>query len=137
MTPDAIATLMSRAYVWQTPWSAAAVTDTLNLPTTRLWSEPGSVLIMQVIAGEGEILALATDPDCQRNGLARKVLTTAHVALQSQSVTRILLDVAAPNAPARALYGAMGYVQVGLRPRYYPQPGADPADAVVMARDLP
>jgi [ribosomal protein S18]-alanine N-acetyltransferase len=44
----------------------------------------------------------------------------------------MLLEVAAGNAPARALYAAAGFAEVGKRRRYYP----DGSDALVLAAAL-
>jgi ribosomal-protein-alanine N-acetyltransferase len=44
----------------------------------------------------------------------------------------MFLEVAAPNAPARALYAGRGYAQVGLRRGYY----AFDIDALVLRRAL-
>jgi ribosomal-protein-alanine N-acetyltransferase len=44
---------------------------------------------------------------------------------------KIFLEVSADNRPARALYEKRGYVQVGIRPKYY-----DGADAVIMEKAL-
>ena len=37
----------------------------------------------------------------------------------------LTLEVRASNLPARALYGKLGFVQVGLRPKYYQNPRED------------
>lgn len=50
--------------------------------------------------------------------------------------TRAFLEVAATNSPARALYAAEGWEQVGQRPRYYTAPDGSRPDALVLARDL-
>ena len=44
----------------------------------------------------------------------------------------MFLEVSLTNIAAQALYGRMGFTQVGRRRRYYP----DGADALVMRRDI-
>ena len=44
---------------------------------------------------------------------------------------KIFLEVAENNVPARALYEHNGYVQVGVRPKYY-----DGTDAILMEKIL-
>ncbi len=43
------------------------------------------------------------------------------------------LEVRRSNAPAIALYGALGYRQVGMRPRYYAE---ENEDAIVMTLEF-
>jgi ribosomal-protein-alanine N-acetyltransferase len=50
-----------------------------------------------------------------------------------RGAVEIFLEVAEPNAAARALYACAGAREVGRRPRYY----ADGADALVLRIDLP
>jgi ribosomal-protein-alanine N-acetyltransferase len=45
-----------------------------------------------------------------------------------QGAERLFLEVATGNAPARALYAAMGFVEIGQRRHYYP----DGDDALIM-----
>jgi ribosomal-protein-alanine N-acetyltransferase len=45
----------------------------------------------------------------------------------------VTLEVRRTNAPAQALYRAMGFRQVGVRPRYYAEEGED---AIIMTLDL-
>ena len=40
------------------------------------------------------------------------------------------------NAPARALYAALGYRQIGLRKRYYRRGDGSREDAILLGRDL-
>ena len=44
----------------------------------------------------------------------------------------MFLEVSLTTAAAQALYGRMGFIQVGRRRRYYP----DGADALVMRRNI-
>ena len=48
-----------------------------------------------------------------------------------KGVKHIFLEVAVDNAPARAMYEQLGFVQVGVRPKYY-----DGIDAIVMRKDI-
>ena len=51
--------------------------------------------------------------------------------LKKSGVKHIFLEVAADNTPARALYEQNGFVQIGVRPRYY-----DGVDAIMMRKDI-
>jgi ribosomal-protein-alanine N-acetyltransferase len=48
----------------------------------------------------------------------------------------MILEVAATNAAARALYAGLGYLPAGRRPRYYTRPAAPPVDALVLRHPL-
>jgi ribosomal-protein-alanine N-acetyltransferase len=119
----------------------------------RAWSEPEFEAILQtdgvLIAGdargfvlsrrvldEAEVLTLATDPDHRRQGIARGFLGEIERQLQALGVTRQFLEVAAGNAPARALYGAMGYEQIARRRGYFKLPDGTQDDAVILQKML-
>ena len=51
----------------------------------------------------------------------------------SQGATRMALEVAVDNAPAIALYRALGFVTVGRRKGYYARAGGGAIDAAIMA----
>ena len=46
-------------------------------------------------------------------------------ALKAKEVYCLTLEVRASNAPAKALYEALGFAQVGRRPNYYRNPKED------------
>lgn len=96
------------------------------------------------IVGYGGIRALAGDADAdiqtialaaERRGAGdgRRLLYALLRATVERRAKQVFLDVRDDNAPARGLYEAEGFVEIGRRPRYY-QP--DDVDAVVMRLDL-
>jgi ribosomal-protein-alanine N-acetyltransferase len=48
----------------------------------------------------------------------------------------VFLEVAADNAPAQSLYRSAGFAECGLRREYYPRPGAQAVDALLMRKAL-
>jgi ribosomal protein S18 acetylase RimI-like enzyme len=95
-------------------------------------SDPGVVGYV-VTASAGDVVDLqriAVHPSRRRQGLARTLLARACVDLDGD---RLLLEVAAGNAPALAFYAAEGFAEVARRRGYY----RDGSDAVVMQRPLP
>lgn len=75
-----------------------------------------------------EIPVLATHPDHQGQGWMRKLLQQLFDTICQDA--EIWLEVHEANAPARALYQALGFVEVGRRPRYY----SDGGTAVLLSR---
>ncbi|CUH75410.1 ribosomal protein S18-alanine N-acetyltransferase [Tropicibacter naphthalenivorans] len=137
MTPEQLADISARAYVYLHPWSAGDFADTLARPIALLTTTTHAFVLGQVIVDEAEILALATDPDAQGRGEGRRVLTQFERDAQKRGAASVFLEVAAQNAPARALYTACGYRQTGLRKDYYNSPLGGRDDAILMSKTLP
>ena len=83
-------------------------------------------------ADEGEILNLAVAPPGRRRGLGRALVRGVLDALTSRGARAIYLEVRESNAPARALYAAHGFREVGRRKQYYRRPVED---AIVLRLD--
>ena len=83
-------------------------------------------------ADEGEILNLAVSPAGRRHGLGRALVEKAVATLRERGVGQIYLEVRESNAPARALYAARGFKEVGRRKQYYRRPVED---AIVLRLD--
>ena len=136
MTPEDMAGLMVRAYRHQTPWRASDIEGLLGRSVTRVYTAETGFLIAQVIADEAEILALATDPAAQRQGIASRLLDEFHADTGSAGVVRTVLDVAEDNLPARALYSRHGYTETARRAGYYPRRDGPAAAALLMSRTV-
>lgn len=130
MSPDHLAALHARAFSRPPPWSAMSFARTLADPACFLCHRPGAFLLARAVADEAELLTLATDPAHRRQGLARTLLADFAAQAQARGAVLAFLEVAEGNAPARALYAADGWVQVGRR-RDYLGPGQD---ALVLKR---
>lgn len=80
----------------------------------------------QTVLGEADMMNVAVSPDYRRQGIGRALVLALEKALQTQMQAAILtLEVRDSNAPAIALYAALGFVQVGLRKNYYQHPKED------------
>ena len=79
-----------------------------------------------------EIDLVGVDPAHRRAGLARRLLTHLIESEQRAGAREVRLELAASNAPARALYEGLDFVVVGRRARYYP----DGDDALLLTRRL-
>lgn len=71
---------------------------------------------------EYEIHTIGVDPAYQGQGIGRRMLTEL---LGHASGGAVFLEVRTDNKPAIALYESFGFVNVGLRRRYYRASGAD------------
>lgn len=87
----------------------------------------------QVVLDEGELHFVVVRPERRRGGLGRQLLAAFVGAAEAAGATRLFLEVHEANAPARALYRAEGWREVGRRPGYYADGGA----AIVMGRSAP
>ena len=83
-------------------------------------------------ADEGEILNLAVAPSGRRRGMGRALVEAMLRLLTERGVHQVYLEVRESNAPARALYAAQGFREVGRRKQYYRRPVED---AIVLRRD--
>lgn len=137
MTPEDLARLHARAFSMPRPWSAAEFADLLASPHVFLVNEGAAFALGRVIAGEAELLTIATDPDHRRKGLARRTMTGFDRAAAGRGAVIAFLEVAATNAPAIALYTACGWQGTGLRKGYYRAPDGTGIDARIMGKSLP
>jgi ribosomal-protein-alanine N-acetyltransferase len=116
------------------PWTRRGLEDELARDVARCRvarDVPGGPVlayaIWWTIAGEQQLLAVATARDARRRGLARALLEDM---LAESGATECFLDVRASNAAAIALYEALGFAHVTTRAGYY----RDGEDARVMSR---
>jgi ribosomal-protein-alanine N-acetyltransferase len=78
---------------------------------------------------ESWVQNIAVKRTAQKRGIGRRLLETL---LAQAGERKVLLEVAADNAPAQKMYGSYGFEVVGVRRGYY-QPSN--TDALVMMRD--
>ena len=82
-------------------------------------------------AGESEIRTVAVAPSYQQRGIGGHLLDLL-LAKADRHGGPVFLDVRRGNDAALALYRDHGFIEVGIRPRYYQPAGAD---AIVMRRE--
>lgn len=88
-------------------------------------------ILGRTIAPEGEIYRIATKVGYRRRGIAYRLLDYAAKCERGRGLECLFLEVRSRNVPARNLYRAYGFREVGLRKNYYKDPDDD---AVVMLR---
>lgn len=88
--------------------------------------------VTMVVGDTADLVRLGVRPDRQRAGLATALTASVMREAREARARRMLLEVSAGNHAARALYAAVGFVEIDRRPRYY----RDGSAAVVLAADL-
>ncbi len=85
------------------------------------------------VADEGEIVNIAVLPEHRRKGWGRALLAVVLQTAAEMGIDRMFLEVRRSNDAAIGLYSAFGFVQTGVRPRYYPDTNED---ALVMTLEM-
>ena len=132
---QALAGLHAEAF--DAPWSASAFADLLAQAGVRLEGEADGFILIRAVADEAEILTLAVRRTARRKGLGARLVRAASAGAAAAGATRMFLEVAEDNGPARALYGALGFEPAGRRPRYYARPDGRAVDALLLVLNLP
>ncbi len=95
---------------------------------------PAGFLLARVGADSCDLAAMGVAPAARGRGLGAALLDAALKTAAAMGARRMFLEVAEGNLAAIALYESRGFRRVGRRAGYYP--GARPADALVMAREI-
>ena len=103
--------------------------------TLTLDERPGGFALTRAIAGEAELLLLATEPGARRQGVGAALLRAVIDGARDRGAGRLHLEMRAKN-PASALYRQHGFAQVGERREYYRGGDGKRRDAQTWARDL-
>ena len=77
---------------------------------------------VRVLDETAELLLIATQPKVRRRGYAYEIARQMECLLKSQGVREIFLEVRKSNIGAIQLYRELGYVQFGVRRKYYRNP---------------
>lgn len=117
---------------WTAAFLAALLADSQTIGcVARTHAGILGVVLCRVVGDELEVLTLAVAVAARRRGLARRMLSAVLDEARKRGAVSIVLEVAADNAAARALYAGLGLSPVGIRRGYYTR--ADGAvDALVM-----
>jgi len=129
---EAIGALEARCF--DDPWPAGSVAAFWASPGARAWlaevdGQAVAYALLRVVAGEAELLRVATAPAWRRRQVARTLLGDALAELDGAGVD-CHLEVRADNRAALALYLAFGFEPSGRRRKYY----ADDCDACLLTR---
>lgn len=107
------------------PWDESAFRKLLSNEAAipfMIWEGENAMamLLIQNVAGEGEIITLGVLPTEQRAGFGEAIVGFAHTELKKLGCKRVFLEVAASNMAARGLYKKLEYQVINKRKAYYP-----------------
>jgi ribosomal-protein-alanine N-acetyltransferase len=121
------------------PWSEELLRREIGHPWSRflLAVETGpdgaerilGFAVFWLVHDEVHVLNVATALEARRRGVGRALMERAAEEGRSRGARLATLEVRRSNLPAIALYRALGYREVGVRPNYYADEGED---AIVM-----
>lgn len=114
-----MAALHARCFTLPRPWSAVEFAQLLAQPSVFALTRPHGMIMGRVILDEAELLTLAVAPEARGQGTGTDLTQGFLDQARARGAVSAFLEVAANNAPARALYDRLGWQQVGLRPRYF------------------
>ena len=121
------------------PWSEKMLAEHLANPCSLTLAAVGDTgrllgyVGLLAVVDEGYITNVAVRPDCRRQGVAAALLDALEAQGKERELAFLTLEVRQSNAPARALYEKLGYLQAGLRRSYYENPRED---AIIMTKTL-
>ncbi|MEG2679958.1 MAG: ribosomal protein S18-alanine N-acetyltransferase, partial [Oscillospiraceae bacterium] len=106
------------------PWSEHIFITELDSDTVSLIvaeNDYGALLgyaELRVILDEGTLEKIVVAPSARKQGVAKQLLS-AFLRFGEKNLAFITLEVRESNAPAIALYGGLGFQEVGRRKNYY------------------
>jgi ribosomal-protein-alanine N-acetyltransferase len=116
-------------------WNSSSLATVLAMPGVDgricLADDGGlcGMLLDQCLGLEGEILTLGVAPGWRRRGVACNLVQDLMERALARGAQRLLLEVAADNAAALALYASLGFARQGIRRHYYRRAQGAPVDA--------
>lgn len=121
-------------------WTQGQCVGVLALPGVWLTiahvdEKPAGFALARAVAGEAELLLLATHPKQRRRGVGTALLRAVIGDARDRKAERLHLEVRAGN-DAVALYEGHGFNQVGDRKAYYRGSDGKQRDAQTWAREI-
>ena len=124
---DASAIAAAEADIFPDAWSERAICDVITTEGAMCYTaiKDGHLvayILGRIIAPEGEIYRIATLPEYRGRGIAYRLLDYAYKTERGHGLETLFLEVREGNSPARALYRAYGFLEMGVRKNYYKNP---------------
>ncbi|NVK11597.1 MAG: ribosomal protein S18-alanine N-acetyltransferase [Gammaproteobacteria bacterium] len=118
------------------PWSKANILSAIaSKRTTVMGAFFGEQLagyaVFDCVIDEASLQNLSVHPKFQRKGIGRQLVQS--IFEEYPQTQHVFLEVRISNKPAIALYEAMEFAELGVRPNYYPSKNGGKEDALLMA----
>jgi ribosomal-protein-alanine N-acetyltransferase len=117
--------------VYPTPWTHGLFVSELALRSSRIYvvARVGRDVIgyagLMMSLDDGHVTTIAVDPECQRQGVATRLLVTLAQEALARGATALTLEVRLSHHGAQRLYQRFGFKAVGVRKGYYADTGED------------
>jgi ribosomal-protein-alanine N-acetyltransferase len=122
-----------------TPWTEGNFRDALAAGNLCLVGEQAGLVVacavLQMAAGEAELLTMAVQTSVRRQGLGRQLLDELIARASAYRAAAIWLEVRVSNLPALGLYREAGFAGIGKRVGYY-EAAQGREDAIMMRLEL-
>jgi len=130
---DDVMSIETESYIH--PWSFQQFSQELENPVSSILAceaddEIAGYICYWLVAGEMQILNIATSPQFRRQGVAAQLLEEAFRRCSQTELSSAWLEVRSGNTGAQALYQQYGFILSGTRKAYY----RDGEDALVMVK---
>lgn len=122
-----------------TPWSRESflMEITENLLARYIVAEVDGLVVgyggIWIIVGEGHITNIAVESRYRKIGAGKKLVGGLVDISKRLLLTAMTLEVRKSNFPAQNLYKQYGFVEHGIRPKYYKD---NNEDAIIMWKNL-
>lgn len=118
------------------PWSLDSISYEIENPLAKYviaqdlsTNEVVGFAGVWIVAGEGDITNIAVHPSYRKQGIASQLLSKLLELCKDNNCNDITLEVRVSNTPAQNLYTKFGFVNEGIRKKYYSDNGED---AIIM-----
>ena len=118
------------------PWSLDSISYEIENPLAKYviaqdlsTNEVVGFAGVWIVAGEGDITNIAIHPTYRKQGIASQLLSKLLEICKDNNCNDITLEVRVSNTPAQNLYTKFGFVNEGIRKKYYSDNGED---AIIM-----
>ena len=118
------------------PWSLDSISYEIENPLAKYviaqdlsTNEVVGFAGVWIVAGEGDITNIAVHPSYRKQGIASQLLSKLLEICKDNNCNDITLEVRVSNTPAQNLYTKFGFVNEGIRKKYYSDNGED---AIIM-----
>ena len=114
------------------PWSLDSISYEIENPLAKYviaqdlsTNEVVGFAGVWIVAGEGDITNIAVHPSYRKQGIASQLLSKLLEICKDNNCNDITLEVRVSNTPAQNLYTKFGFVNEGIRKKYYSDNGED------------